>query len=177
VAAPDDTDVADDEPVRVKSAAAGGAPAANPGADESTVDGGASETGADAGVAAAEETADEAEGEAEGEPTTVTITLEGLPPAAKATIDGKPVDSPFTMPRSDTPGLLRVTAPGFEVYQMALALDRTQIVELGMIEASEDKTGKKTGGKKKHKAGDDGFKMWKPKKKGSKGLMESPFKK
>jgi len=78
---------------------------------------------------------DTASGQSAGQPQQtdkVTITLSGLPAGARATFDGEPVVTPFETARSDEPGVLKVTAPGFAPYKARVARDRDRGVVVKM---------------------------------------------
>jgi serine/threonine protein kinase len=74
-------------------------------------------------VAAAEEVA---------APTEVTIKLKGLPRRAKMTLNGDTITSPFTLPLSQTPVSIGITARGFIPLAKSIVPDQDQTIELRM---------------------------------------------
>ncbi len=79
----------------------------------------------------------------------VTLTLEGLPEGAVASLDGKPLEkSPATLPRSERPAVLAVVADGFEPWQTEVVLDDSRTVKVELTPAAEPEGGKKKKGVK-----------------------------
>jgi hypothetical protein len=60
----------------------------------------------------------------------VTITLKGLPPKAKLSIDGEPVENPFELPRAETRVELEVAAPGYVLYKKKFVPDEDRTLRI-----------------------------------------------
>jgi serine/threonine-protein kinase len=70
----------------------------------------------------------------------VTVTLEGMPPEARAFLDGEPVEPEFERPRSRKPYVLTVEAPGYEPFEKAVVLRRDLTVVVGMTKKANRAT-------------------------------------
>ncbi|MCP4603858.1 MAG: serine/threonine protein kinase [Proteobacteria bacterium] len=70
----------------------------------------------------------------------VTIAVTGLPPGARVTLDKKQVALPLTLPRSDQPVILKVTALNHFPFKKALVLNRDHTIEVAMKKIASKKT-------------------------------------
>lgn len=61
-------------------------------------------------------------------PARATVRLEGLPPGARATLDGRPVEAVFTVEVSDATHTLRVTQPGRRPFVRQLRITQDLVV-------------------------------------------------
>ncbi len=65
----------------------------------------------------------------------VSLIIEGLPPEARAYLDGDPVTTSHLLPRSDAPAQLRVEAEGYQTIEQTVVLNRDLVVYLPMRSA------------------------------------------
>jgi hypothetical protein len=66
------------------------------------------------------------------EPAEVTIALQGLPDDARVTFDGRDVDPPVTLPRSDDSVVVAVRADGYEDYEATVLPDQDREISVDM---------------------------------------------
>jgi serine/threonine protein kinase len=111
----------------------GGGRVPTAGADAAEKDtGGAAEGDTAADVAERDTAAEPAPASQPSGPAEVTITLKGLPAGARATFEGQAVTTPFKVTRSDEPGTLRVTAPGYLPFKARVSRDKDRGVKVTM---------------------------------------------
>jgi hypothetical protein len=65
-------------------------------------------------------------------PNTVMVDVEGIEAGGRLTCDGEPATPPLTLPRSDEPVLLQVTAPGFKDVEKTVVPSRDQTIRVEM---------------------------------------------
>jgi serine/threonine-protein kinase len=84
-----------------------------------------------------------------GAPQTVSLNLDGLPEGATVTLEGEVIASlPAELPRSNEAKMLRVTAEGYDEWEIAVILDASKSLTVDLQPEDAGGTGKKKGGKK-----------------------------
>jgi DNA-binding helix-hairpin-helix protein with protein kinase domain len=66
-------------------------------------------------------------------PAVVTVRVVGAPSDAVIRVDGKPQGAEFTLPRTDHPHDLEVSARGFRVFRQPLAGDRDATIQVELV--------------------------------------------
>jgi hypothetical protein len=79
-------------------------------------------------------------------PATAKVTLVGLPPGARASVDGAPVGAEFEMEVNDAPHVLKVAVPGRRPFVREFRVQGDTTIEVRMAAAGAGPSSRRDGG-------------------------------